>query len=559
MTTDRRFARLAAPTGDVGFHPIERPESFFRLLEEEFGAVPTENDGHQFMPLSRICSQAREHRVATVVIENLPNVGDLAEENEDLETKETWNGNHVAKRISFFRSHLEKTTDLDSANSDEFIGYFIWKEDYRKGTSKKAMRRVYEAVIPTVPAPWRCIRPGKAWEVSVGGKSFSVNGHLFCQQNSVTNVCAHAAARSVASLYHPAGDMTFREMNALMDQGDKEKKGIADISDGLSISNIVRILESAGAECSVYECHDLVESPLFVSYQRWLYECIESGYPGILVFGDSAGRSAEKPFLHSVPVFGHTFNQDMWLPRAETSHFSKAHTLGFIPSDFWMGSFIGHDDNFGPNYSIPRHYFRSMRPAENDHPQYPSVEGVACVVGTRPKRVKMRGMEAEIASMAILKEIQHRKLRTRREPAWLKRVSDHIKRNHLVLRAIHVSKERYLEHLRSIKGWDTLAERLDPRWVDDLGLMDANEFWMVEVSVPELFPTNKRKLGEVLLRSDSAGTQLQNENLWGIFIGARLPGGWWRSAKGGNDAFPKLEEVPLTIVSHSSLYGCEDT
>ncbi|HPR90653.1 MAG TPA: hypothetical protein PLD93_04380, partial [Synergistaceae bacterium] len=80
-----------------------------------------------------------------------------------------------------------------------------------------------------------------------------------------------------------------------------------------------------------------------------------------------------------------------------------------------------------------------MRPAEYDHPQYPSVEGVACVVGTRPKRVKMRGMEAEIIAMAVLKQIQYRASRQRKDSSapWLRRAFEHIRKNLVVLRAIH--------------------------------------------------------------------------------------------------------------------------
>ncbi|MEX2581192.1 MAG: hypothetical protein WD342_19195 [Verrucomicrobiales bacterium] len=557
MAEPGRFCRVAAGIGEAKFLPIGRPNSFFEFLENEFEAVFTGSAGDQHTPLARICSQAREHGASSIVVETLPEIGDLKEENSELKRKNVWNGDHLAKRVSFFRSQINSSRDIDEATENDFIGYFIWKADFGKGSAKRAKRRIYEAVVPPIPAPWRCVRGGKLWECRVANRIFTVRGHLFCQQNEVTNVCAHAAVRTVVSTYHKDGDMSFHEMNGILREISQEED--VDISKGIQIPYLIELLERSGAECSVYECHDLVAPKISVNYQRWTYECIESGFPAILVFGDSFGRSSGEPFLHSVPVFGHTFNPDMWLPRAETTHFRNAHKLDFIPSDYWMGSFIGHDDNFGPNYSIPRHYFRSMRPALNDHPQYPFLEGIACVIGTRPAHVKMRGLYAEIIAMALLQRFEKKpSITATKESPWRGRLFDHIKKNYIVLRTIHLSKADYISHLSKLRGWDD-TERFPSELVEQTMAELPPTFWLIELSVPELFSANKRKLGEMLIRSDAPHSDFNDHNLWSSFLGARIPGRWIQiNSMPQNSPTPRFSVTDIPIASHSSLYGRDD-
>jgi hypothetical protein len=136
-----------------------------------------------------------------------------------------------------------------------------------------------------------------------------------------------------------------------------------------------------------------------VQYQRFVYGSIESGFPAIIIFGENGGsetQAAKKEFLHAVITFGHTFNRHMWVPRVEVARFRLGETTGYIPSDLWAGSFVGHDDTLGPHFTIPRHYMRGMRSASHDHPRYEDVtEGVAHVVCAQPRFARMRPIDAD--------------------------------------------------------------------------------------------------------------------------------------------------------------------
>ena len=52
---------------------------------------------------------------------------------------------------------------------------------------------------------------------------------------------------------------------------------------------------------------------------------------------------------HAIPIFGHTFNNDTWVADADATYFELSKDVGYMRSDSWLGNFIVHDDNHGPN------------------------------------------------------------------------------------------------------------------------------------------------------------------------------------------------------------------
>lgn len=546
-----KFARRATNKGAVQFVDLQRPSGFFAVLAEHFSGARKDGD---LTPLHRICSQARRLGVKTMVLEEIEDSEEMREENEDLDSIKAWNGEHRVRRVSFFSESLTKAKDLASVNVNAFLGYVLWKEDWQKGSKTKVCARVYEAMMPP-RADYLHSRGGAKWTCRVNGRDFAIQGYPFFQQNEATNICAHAAARTAAACFHPDSDMTFREMNLLL---GKVPPAFSQ-QQGLETPEIVKILEAAGANCSVAEYHDLAILPTPVPYQRWAYGSIESGYPAILIFGDSTARAGSEAFLHALPVFGHTFNPDMWLPRVEVARFRLGEKLGFIPSEFWMGSFIGHDDNFGPNYSIPRHYLRSMRPSVHDHPQQPSTEGVAWVVSTMPKGVNLRALEAEAVALDFLGKLEAGAKRTSANNVWMKRLFEHKKSRELVLRPILVTKADYVEALKKLRGWSAKDERLADDLVAQMAAsVDLERFWMVEVSLPELFPTNKRKLGELLIDPAHHGAQMTVLELQASMVAARLPGCWVSRRLGASPQHPTFDSLQVPVCSHTALFGCVD-
>ncbi|MEN3943411.1 hypothetical protein WJU23_19075 [Prosthecobacter sp. SYSU 5D2] len=536
-------ARLAQ-AASCKVRDLRRPKSFFDLLRKEFGQTASLST-----PLHRVCSLARRLGVTTVVIEELEKAGEITEENEDLSKLKVWHGGPPVLRISFFSQPFSEPADIPNQPQTSFIGYALWKCDYTTRSQRKASGRVYEAVMPPPDHAYIHIRGGVSWRCRVQDHFFTAHGYPFFQQNALTNVCSHAALRTIAACFSPEDQvLTFRQMNDML------AKQPEDISNGLLTHEIASLLETTGAEISVYAYNDLALPVNKVPYQRLAYGSLESGYPAMLIFGDSTLRETAETemFLHAVPVFGHTFNPDMWLPHVERARFNLGRTLGFIPSDFWLGSLIGHDDNFGPHYSIPRHYLRSMRSAAMEHPQSMSTEGVAWLLTTLPKGVRLRSVEAEPICTSVL-QLRTQELKKHQE-IWTKRLLENLAERQLVLRSLLLTKDQYEKHLKSIEGWDE-KEKLSPENIQAiLDTIPLDLFWMVEISLLELFPTNRRKVGEMIIDPREPGAKMTHVQVEKSGLGLRLPGQW---TSWPQDGVRRARPLPLTLTSHCPLYGCE--
>ena len=372
---------MAPPLGPVTVISVDQPDGFFDVLDRHFADVRPKS----LTPLHRICSQARRHGVKSVVVEEISEAAELEEENSALLVIGRACQRHKVRRITFFRRAL-RTDDLSLANPEDFIGYVIWKDDFGAET-RAHFSRVYESTIEPPAANYVHFKGLPVRSCRVGHAIFTVRGQPFFQQNGVTNSCAHASLRTVAACFHaPDYDATFGEITQMAGLPATTNFASDEVGGGLLVAQILQVAKKLGASCvsaSYQPPRDPDDGTTFLPpellppfpYQRLVYGCIESGYPAIIVFGEDERIPQSDPdqaplvtwngdgiqmYRHAITVFGHTFNRDMWLPRIEEARFDLGETLGHIPSDYWTGSFIGHDDGLGPYYSIPRHYMRSM-------------------------------------------------------------------------------------------------------------------------------------------------------------------------------------------------------
>jgi hypothetical protein len=532
MSESARMARAKS----VKLYSTERPFSNFDLIEGRFGRSDT---------LPRLMSQVRCLGGKSMVVEELKLSADLVEENEDLRTATGRHFRSRAYRLSFFTRRLGRLDDLRKATDDDFVGYTIVKKDNLP--EKREPCHVYESVIRKGRYLNNFIRGEQAWGCSINGLPFTVNGYLFAQQNKVTNVCAHAAIRTSAARFRAEGDLSYREMNRIVGIDHKTKRA----EPGLGSDEITTILESAGARCFVSDFTLGKRSP--VPFQRCIYGSIESGFPAIIFFGTASSPDS----YHTIPVFGHTFNQDTWVPSADRSYFRIGAGTKYIPSDSWLSMFIGHDDNWGSNLCIPRHYLQTKRhPKPTDRRAATrarsDAESVACIIATVPKHVQLSPIRAEAIGaeylFSILPQIPNVK-----SNKWSRRLKRFANESQLVLRPIVISGREYTAHLKRISDWE--GERISQQFIAGIGAWVAGEtLWMIELSIPELFSANKRKVGEVLLRADyKPGT---NRDLMSFFF-ARLPGCFALYESGGASR-PKYRFFPSGAEGHVELFGCED-
>ncbi|MFZ1072667.1 MAG: hypothetical protein WAO21_04450 [Verrucomicrobiia bacterium] len=529
-----RYARTS-PGQSLEIIPIERPYSFFHLIETRFGGC---------QPLRRIFSQVRMHNGQTMVIEKLGDPEDLREENTDLRTRNPDLKSSAAYRLSFFTAKFATRQRIAHVTDKDFIGYAVVKEDSAPSFGDK--RRVYESVIRPSRLANNFVRGGQDWLCQVDGKPFKVNGYLYAQQNALTNVCAHVALRTAAARFHPNGDMSYREMNQLLGIDHVNVK--MGEGNGLTTQQMQRVLEAAGAKCFPADYSNPSANP--PPFQKYIYGSIESGYPAIVIFGTTDPDGG----LHAVPVFGHTLNQDTWVPNADFSYFKIGAGTIYIPSESWLSMFLVHDDNWGSNYCIPRHY---LRPKPHPAPGQPAPapeesvsQCVAHVISTMPKEVQLNPVRAEIIGADYLFTILPQ-LPPNNNP-WAERLALYANAHMLVLRPYLLDPAEYTAHLEKVKDWKGNAVR--ETLIRDLRTnLTKERLWMIELSVPELFSANLRKVGEVLVRAELLPAVDRD---LGSFVLARLPG-YFALLAGGTPADPQYQFIPSGTEGHVELIGCE--
>ncbi len=230
-----RFARTAS-IKNYKIVSIIQPFSFFDFIDEYFQNLSS---------LRRLLSQIRQLDGKTMVIEEIDKADDLDEEDEDIRKCCPDFNKSKSFRISFFTKAFSVKRDLIAAGNNDFIGYAIVKTD--KISSLLEKTRIYESVIRSSRHPNNFIRGAQKWTCYVLNNAFEVEGYLYAQQNALTNSCAHVALRTASARYHQEGDMSYREMNNLVEVDHIQKKGY----DGLNVEEMVQILEAAGARCFV--------------------------------------------------------------------------------------------------------------------------------------------------------------------------------------------------------------------------------------------------------------------------------------------------------------------
>ena len=497
------------------------------------------------------------------MLERIGKARDIEQENEDIRALAPSFRKSKTHRLSFFTRGVGTVAGISRLSPDDFLGYAIIKDDRVPkirgiGRSGRRIVRIYESALRASRHENNYIRGAPAWECMAGGHRFPISTYLYAQQNGITNCCAHVALRTAAARFHSGGDVSYRMINKWVAKarGEKRWQDCA-VHDGLDKKEVVGFLEHVGASCFEGDFTLKREPP--APFHKYIYGSIESGYPAIVAFtvpGAGQGGEEGQPVRHAIPVFGHTFNEDIWAPNADSSYFRIGAGTSYLPSELWVSMYICHDDNWGSNFCIPRRYLYTRRlcRALSGDPDLcrETPECVAAVVGTLPGNVKASPIQAEaIAADYLLKMLPHI---PKECGAWAERLKYYAgeSRNRAILRPVLVTGRQYADHLGKVRDWD--RSRLKPRLTSVFDTVSEDAFWMVELSVPELFSANRRKVGEILLRSDVDPGQKRD---FRMFAFARLPG-YFAFLKGDDPSKPQYEFVPTGLRGHVELYGCEE-
>lgn len=535
MNNDLRSAKpLESETPRV--FPTNQPFSNFDfILKNKFSNCQS---------LPRILSQARQLGFQTLVDESIQCVGFAEEEDKDFKKYEKGFIVSRLRRLSFFKNHFKDLSEIQECTDSDFLGYAILKgNQFSDGTEEW---NVFESVIRPSEKPNNYNHTIKSYEVLVYSKCFKILGNLYCAQNGRTNCCAHAALRSVIAATG-VGDISYAEINfSLEKKGDPfERNREPKI---LRIEQVMKVLDdqrihyipdymtktSGGVGWTEKEYQE------FMWIQSRIYKSIEVGYP---VFVGFTWKEEREPVFgeeevegHAIAILGHTFSDDTWVPRAATQYFTVGRNVGYVSSEEWTSAYIGHDESLGSNYHIPRWYLIN-------NPNITSIH----VLATLPNELILDPIQAEGFAIRCLYKIFDQLKSTDKNP-WVNRLEEAVDEQTVVLRSVFLSGEKYLDHLAKIRGWnDKKSEYIDSITIENLREKLKGMFWIIEVSLQELFPTNRRKLGEIVLKANIPIKEGDYSN----FVFARLPGIFVSP-----EVLGELTDVittPSKIISHTEL------
>lgn len=524
-----------------------------------------------------------------------------------------------AWRITFWKNDVtsvvpkgQQLEALNGLSDSDCIGYMLLQkagiDKHSKGNVNGGELRwiVYEAVLSGGGSQRGIVPRQPEFSFHVGtcngpGCYRVVHGHMYCQQNGRTAVCAHVAIRTLLSALLPERDISYNTISKLADY----KGGSMDTR------QIIRVFNSLG-----FCVHNYAVRPSLLSddrkrgktYHR-LYLGIESGGGSLLGFEVMNSLSmlgkksqghivAAKVFRmlsrmfwcfsrmnrrnprHIIPLFGHTFNKHIWVNEASGYYFldGVSQPRSFV-SDNWVSTFLGHDDNVGPNIYVPRFYIEkfalssviSIIPRRFKLPERPDSKEPTCREGAWVEREAVDILKGNIANILLN---WHGYLYE--DNVWIGRLYTAITGKQLestcgsaaddgrtqfakvVLRCLLVSSSEYVEYLKENKDWDGNSESTDAlEMVEDI--IQSEFVWMVEVSLPHLFPVNERKVAEILFTVDNANfkadARCQGDDLNRGLLLVRLPTRYiWPNSSGCSIAENCLD-YQSSIKSHMPCFS----
>jgi hypothetical protein len=488
--------------------------SFFRTIDRIWGNLNPKYSLH------RICTIMRSMNVATVVIENLHDKcaewKRFQEEQIAISVRLGISSEKIhATKFTFLRDYVKDESMLSEVvetgnqkKRDPFLGYAII-------VSVEIPRGVWSYVLESVvrelgtwnssgrwePLQNYYLHVKKTFDCEIIGKQYAITGTYFRQQNSITNVCAHACvSMMLANASLPNGIVTPEALNGHLGYDHRRKKfrinkelteSEENLPAGLDLLQLQALFRHYGYEPKVLEFNHPDRQLRFRSF---LYGFVESKFPALLTFGPGS-----KEIGHVVPVFGHTFNPNSWLPITGT-YAAGCWTNQHHSSLGWVDDLIIHDDNYGMQFALPAHAFKpAANPDQNDN--LTPREGLGIFPSSY--RIQMLSPVAEATAASIIRQMAKKPVDKSNSDIFsenyyterLRSDDGSTLRRTTIFRPILVSWIDYQNSFwngREIPS-DTAAFI---KRINDQGI---SHVWIVEVTEPDLFIGNRAKVLDVIL------------------------------------------------------------
>ena len=483
-------------------------------------------------PIHRLCTLARKMHVRSIVIEDAHDRPEIQAEINHLEAwSGTAHGDVIALAVSFLTAAKPRIGGTAVAAAEQLIGQatlvtFPTDEGPRTFVVEAIFRLPRSGRRPSFPLLNNYVPVAREFDVRVAGVNLQITGSGFHQQNGVTSVCVHGAVRSL--LRNIAGITAKTEdLNALW--GFKGGRHQVDTA------MVCKAFGHFGLCAIQYDLTSRLETTLSAEDVAWrMLACLAESSTSVILKFEPVG-----PASHVVAVVGFTLNTDEWLPHAAPAYLSGR--PNDESSSAWIDHLVVHDDLLGPYYCISR---ADLFERETKHK---ATLKPKTAIALLPSGVEVSPVVAEQTARAafprLIEGVGEFEGVLWSGGVWWDRLTHQSARR--VWRTTLVSRDAYMATLR--------AGRIAPSLrVANASILDECEsqlparFWLVEVTLPQLYVGNRARLGEVLIKADTTPDDAED-----AVAGFRFPGviGW---ADGNKGEFPV---APFPMRRHSPLHA----
>jgi hypothetical protein len=368
----------------------------------------------------------------------------------------------------------------------------------------------------------------------------------------ITNSCQNGSIVTCEDINKKIGiDHKTRMMNAALGAENTYATNA-----GLTNLEIIAAFHRYELETNEFQCYERSQR---LHFRSFLYGFIESGFPAILMFSTAHNIS------HVVAVVGHTLNSDSWFPLAFSRYAPRIARVEneevhrpYLTTLDWVTDFIVHDDNFGMCLCLPGHSFRPEEHVDPSMAFMPVMVLGVCPLGTPST---LRSFDAQAVAHHRLHElfdvktpVQKTLLNSLVSPYYGFHLFSQLKEETAVFRAILATPQKYLAHLEQP---DHLGVKLTP---DQLARIRAplqgyKQFWLVEVTIPDLYVGNKTKLADIAI-DPSYRFDKKDKGPAGILF-MRLPGVLLTPQNDPSAHY--VVESSLAVQAHMPLYALDSS
>jgi hypothetical protein len=156
-----------APAENLEVLLLAPPFSFFDLIEKRFG---------DYDSIRRIFALSRSFNAKMMIIEDIPRLGIISEENEDISASYSEYHNEKLVRISFWTKTTNQSMVSHLTNTD-LVGYAILKHDMIS-TIKYDRWHVFESVFVKYKHKHNCVPRPMKYRLVIGTQPFEIYGLL---------------------------------------------------------------------------------------------------------------------------------------------------------------------------------------------------------------------------------------------------------------------------------------------------------------------------------------------------------------------------------------------